>query len=254
MCSSCTAFKQSSGCWSCELRGWARRISQLTGVSTRTVTDWLAGRVPRRARTRSGCVRCGGGHQLGALDPAAYAYLLGLYLGDGYIAAHPRGVFRLRISLDPRYPEIIASCAQAIKAVLASAHVATQKRSGPWGKWIEIGSYSKSWPCLFPQHGAGRKHERAIELADWQVALVAQAPEQFLRGLIHSDGCRFENTGRGGWRAPRYSFCNRSEDILALFCWACELLDLHWTEAGDTIYVSRVADVARMDEFIGPKS
>jgi hypothetical protein len=38
-----------------------------------------------------------------------------------------------------------------------------------------------------------------------------------------------------------------------LFCWACELLDLRWTESKHTIYVSRKADVARMDEFIGPK-
>jgi len=33
------------------------------------------------------------------------------------------------------------------------------------------------------------------------------------------------------------------------------MLDIHWTVAGKyTIYVSRKADVARMDEFIGPKA
>ena len=90
-------------------------------------------------------------------------------------------------------------------------------------------------------------------MSDWQVRLVMQAPEDFVRGLVHSDGCRFENTGRAGWRAPRYSFSNKSDDIIALFCWGCELLGLRWTEAGNTIYVSRKADVARMDEFIGPK-
>ena len=84
--------------------------------------------------------------------------------------------------------------------------------------------------------------------------LIVAWPEEFLRGLIHSDGCRFENTGRDGWRAARYGFSNRSDDIIALFCWACELLDLRWTESGYTIYVSRKADVARMDEFIGPKA
>jgi hypothetical protein len=71
--------------------------------------------------------------------------------------------------------------------------------------------------------------------------------------LIHSDGCRFINTGTN-WRYPRYSFSNRSGDIRGIFCWACDLLDLHWTTAPRTVYVSRKADVARMDEFIGPKA
>jgi hypothetical protein len=200
------------------------------------------------------CERCGAEpHRFDELDPPAYAYLLGVYLGDGYVARHARGVHRLRVSLDPRYPGIVAECVSAIEEVRPGVRVARQARSGPWGEWVEVGAYSKSWPCLFPQHGPGKKHEREIELRDWQVELVQRAPEQFVRGLIHSDGCRFENTGRGGWRAPRYSFSNRSDDIIALFCWGCELLGLRWTESRNTIYVSRKADVARMDEFIGPK-
>jgi hypothetical protein len=79
-----------------------------------------------------------------------------------------------------------------------------------------------------------------------------KSPEPLLRGLVHSDGCRFMNTGRA-WRHPRYSFFNLSADIRAIFCWGCDLLGLRWTTAGHTVYVSRKADVARMDEFIGPK-
>lgn len=41
------------------------------------------------------------------LDEAAYAYLLGLYLGDGSISRHPR-TYRLRIFQDQRYPLLIA--------------------------------------------------------------------------------------------------------------------------------------------------
>ena len=120
---------------------------------------------------------------------------------------------------------------------------------------VEVYSYSKSWPCLFPQYGPGKKHLRRIWLADWQQRLVTQKPELLLRGLIHSDGCRFINTGSGGWRNPRYSFTNLSADIRRIFIDACDLLDLHWTEAGNrTVYVSRKADVARMDTFIGPKA
>lgn len=46
------------------------------------------------------------------------------------------------------------------------------------------------WPCLFPQHGPGRKHERPIVLEHWQREIVEQHPGPFLRGLFHSDGCR----------------------------------------------------------------
>lgn len=177
-------------------------------------------------------------------------YLLGLYLGDGCISAHARGVFKLRIKLDVRYPEIISSCENAMQAVMPGNRVACLTQEG---SWTEVYAYSQHWPCFFPQHGPGRKHAREIEVPPWQIPLIREAPEQFLRGLINSDGCRFENTGRDGWRAPRYSFSNRSDDIIALFCWACELLDLHWTETKHTVYVSRKADVGRMDEFIGPK-
>ena len=44
-----------------------------------------------------------------------------------------------------------------------------------------------------PQHGAGRKHLRTIELEGWQREIVAQCPELFLRGLFNSDGCRAAN-------------------------------------------------------------
>ena len=37
----------------------------------------------------------------------AYAYLLGLYLGDGCLPEGPRGVWHLRLTLDSRYPGII---------------------------------------------------------------------------------------------------------------------------------------------------
>lgn len=61
------------------------------------------------------------------------------------------------------------------------------------------------------------------------------------------------NTGRGNWSCPRYSFSNRSEDIRGIFCHACDQLAVHWTRSGERIYVSRKADVARLDDFIGPK-
>ena len=81
-------------------------VARRVGVHRSTVRDWLAGRVPARYQGGgTGCGACGGVHDLGRLS-APYVYLLGMYLGDGCLSAHPRGVFKLRISLDARYPGI----------------------------------------------------------------------------------------------------------------------------------------------------
>jgi hypothetical protein len=62
-------------------------------------------------------------------------------------------------------------------------------------------------------------------------------------------------------RHPRYVFSNLSSDITSIFCSACDCLGFHWTTAFPSdeakavrIYVSRKGDVARMDEFVGPKA
>src|SRR3954454_4869520 len=99
----------------------ARRIAAQTGLPVRTITDWLAGRTPRgwRSERRPRCELCGAAsHRIS--DAAAYAYLLGAYLGDGHVSTHPRGVFKLRIFLDNAYPQIIDACQAAICALVPS--------------------------------------------------------------------------------------------------------------------------------------
>lgn len=237
-------------------------VSRQTGVSRCTVRDWRAGRLPhsfKRKRLLYGrpnglgpeCRRCGGDeHRIDAFS-TAYIYLLGMYLGDGHISSGPREVFRLRIALDTKYPLIIAECAAAIQAVVPWNKVHCQQTPK---NYTEVHAYSKAWPCLFPQHGSGKKHERKIDLADWQKDLVALSPGLLLRGLLHSDGCRFMNTGSYGWKSPRYVFTNFSEDIKSIFCDTCDRLGLRWTIAPPkSVYVSRKEDVAKLDEFVGPK-
>src|SRR5918999_6290845 len=128
--------------------------------------------------------------------PAEYCYLLGLYLGDGCISAGPRDVYRLRIHLDLAYPGIVDECETAIQAVAPRNRVHRLLRTsnytkGPEPSLVEVSAYSRAWPCLFPQHGPGRKHEREIKLVAWQRALVQRHARSLLRGLIHSDGCQF---------------------------------------------------------------
>lgn len=230
----------------------AAEIARRTGVARRTVNDWMLGRVPSQASWRSTtgpCPTCGRAtHDFDAL-PAKYAYLLGLYLGDGCISVHARRVYRLRITLDAAYPGIIAEASAAMRAVLPANKVGLLARR--YGD-VQVSSYSRAWPCLLPQHGQGKKHLRPIGLEAWQEGIVNRFPQLLLRGLIHSDGCRFENTGRR-WRHPRYCFHNHSDDIRRIFSEACDRLDLRWTTTRRTVYVSRKADVATLDEFVGPK-
>jgi hypothetical protein len=115
----------------------------------------------------------------------------------------------------------------------------------------------------FPQHGPGRKHERVIELADWQRELTTRHPKALLRGLIHSDGCRCVNRfttrlPQGGDREysyVRYFFSNHSLGIQRIFASHCELLGIKWTQSKPfMLSVSDRASVAMLDSFIGPKT
>lgn len=189
-----------------------------------------------------------------AVQNPTYAYLLGLYLGDGCISALHRGVSILRIFLDQKYPNIILECRVAMESVLPN-RTCEVKRVG----CIEVAAGSKHWTCLFPQHGPGPKHKRPIVLEPWQrqVALVDH-PEKLLRGLIHSDGWRGQNvsvTPHGRYYYPRYQFCNYSTDIQAIFMDACLRIGVDCRHANRrNLAVSRRADVALLDTFIGPKT
>src|SRR4051794_15620326 len=43
-------------------------------------------------------------------DAYSYAYLLGLYLGDGSVSVSSRNRVALRVSLDSVYPQIVEEC------------------------------------------------------------------------------------------------------------------------------------------------
>ncbi len=77
-------------------------------------------------------------------------------------------------------------------AVRPGNKVHTQQQVG----CTEVISCSRYWPCLFPQHGPGRKHMRKIELQSWQRTIVTANAGRFTRGLVHSDGYRGINRVR----------------------------------------------------------
>jgi hypothetical protein len=130
------------------------------------------------------------------------------------------------------------------------ARVAGQAQGIPVRRGIHV---LAALALLFPQHGPGRKHERPIHLEPWQGAIVVRYPHLFVRGLIHSDGCRIVANDRGRLTA-RYHFSNLSDDIKTLYCLALGQLGVRWTRPCDKqIAVYRKASVAVLDRFIGPK-
>lgn len=229
-------------------------VSKQLGVSRSTLRDWRARPEAALQRSPTTCHRCCAEPTLPPEQP--YAHLLGLYLGDGCVSLLKRGVYSLRIACCDAYPALIDECAESIGAV----------RPGPVSLVASQGctyvvKYWKHWPCLFPQHGPGRKHERRIFLQPWQQQIVERHTGPFLRGLFHSDGCRVENwTVRQvagnpkRYTYPRYFFNNRSGDIMEICQWALGLLRIGWTmPTPNALSVARKADVAVLDQHVGPK-
>jgi hypothetical protein len=225
-------------------------VSKQTGISRAAIRSWQdrLEPLPRIAPQEPGP----------PADECAYAYLLGLYLGDGCISPHPRGTgYYLRIACANAWPGLIEQCRNAIKKVRPALGVYLLQKEG----YTMVTSYNRHWPTLFPQHGPGKKHERPIALEPWQQEIVDAHPWEFIRGLIHSDGCRITNwTTRlvGGERKryeyPRYFFTNLSSDIIGLFTAALGRVGVEWRQANKhNISVARKASVALMDAHVGPK-
>ncbi|MGY0007633.1 transcriptional regulator [Micromonospora sp. I033] len=229
-----------------------RSVARTLSLPYTTVWHWCVDR-PEPAMFGSAlrCFRCRPDPE-NPSDPAAYAYLLGLYLGDGHlVTTDPVPV--LRVYCADTWPNLIDLCDAAMRAVLANKVQRIQKRG-----CVAVQSTARHWPCLFPQHGPGKKHQRPIVLADWQREILAANAGHFLRGLFHSDGTRFANrvTVRGKvYVYPRYMFTNESADIMRLCQWGLDLLGIAWRmNRRNSLSVARRDAVAALDRHVGPKS
>ncbi|MFF9317755.1 helix-turn-helix domain-containing protein [Streptomyces sp. NPDC014735] len=204
------------------------------------------------------CHRCDGADLIGS----AYAYLLGLYLGDGYVSQYARHrVPNLVITLDDSWPGIQDEAETAMREVFPDNATSRVRRAG----CHNIKVHSKHLLCLFPQHGPGKKHDREIALEPWQQMVVDSNPWDLIRGLIHSDGCRITNWTtrlvageRKRYEYPRYFLANKSDDIRKLFGDTLTAVGVQWTTLARgsdpfVISVARRASVALMDAHVGPK-
>ncbi|MFI6295149.1 helix-turn-helix domain-containing protein [Nonomuraea sp. NPDC050790] len=234
-------------------------VSRRTGVNRSTLRTWRQD--PDRTSPMTGvCARCVEPPRLP--EPCdAYAYLLGLYLGDGCLSPVgdlAKGVWAMRIICADAWPGLMRECERALRAVRPTNRVRASRRPGSH----EISSYSKHWPHMFPQHGPGKKHHRAIMLQPWQEEVARMHPGPLVRGLMHSDGYRGLNRVRrelpGGVRwyeYPRYLFKNESADILRICGEALDRLGVAWRYSKrNEISVARREAVALLDCHVGPKA
>jgi hypothetical protein len=232
-------------------------------VPAGTISYWAhldrARRGESPGRPDRSCPRCDGR----PLDRAAYSLLLGFYLGDGHIVqASGHRVPSLMITCDDKWPGVMDAVEQAMRAVFPGNRTCRARKQG----CHNVKVYSKHLVCMFPQHGPGRKHERVIALEAWQQEIVDAHPWEFIRGLVHSDGCRIVNwTERlvGGVRKryeyPRYFFTNVSGDILRLYGETLDKVGVEWRVARPrgrptNVSVARKGSVALMDRHVGAKS
>jgi hypothetical protein len=108
-----------------------RENAAICGVSVAAIRHWRRG--SRRSggrRNRDGdaprCPRC---HDR-ALDESAYAYLLGLYLGDGHLTLGRKDVWALSITCCDDWPGLMAQARLTMSAVMPSSKVFAVARTG----------------------------------------------------------------------------------------------------------------------------
>jgi hypothetical protein len=122
-----------------------RENALICGVSVRTIRHWRYGTRRNAATVRPRCPRCDGK----ALNEDAYAYLLGLYLGDGHLTHGRRDVYALNVKCSNSWPGLTAAAQAAMAAVMPTSKVFCVSRPG----CVEVKSTSTHWPCLFPHTG-----------------------------------------------------------------------------------------------------
>jgi hypothetical protein len=128
-------------------------------VPRNTVQRWkrvyLVEERPRgQAHCQLPCPRCTGS----SLDEAAYAELLGWYLGDGHIARSRRGVFVLRIYNDAQYVADNARILQILERVKPGSKPTAHQRGTTRDQHSVLEALAMLVPATWPRAQARASH------------------------------------------------------------------------------------------------
>lgn len=181
-----------------------------------------------------------------------YNFILGLYLGDGNISSNgtKSNSYKLRITQDNKYQNSIREIKDSLSDFFDKNSSITESE----GCTI-LTIFDKNLPIYFPQHGIGKKHDRKIELSDFQRKNIDY--ESLLRGLWTSDGS-FYRAKIGKYSYERYNFTNKSQDIISLFEESLLALNIKYdkrVKKNDIhiIQIQKGSEVNKMKKIVGIK-
>lgn len=171
----------------------------------------------------------------------SYNYILGQYLGDGYIVKIGR-VYCLKIYCDAKYKELNDYIFKTLKIIFPSNSIMRNHYQNHIITYV----YSNTIPELFPQLGSGLKKNRKIELFEWQKLIIDY--KYLLAGLLHSDGSFYFDR-----EYEMCNFTNTSYDILDIFKECCKNIELKFTVTKNKIHIRNRKDVKWIIDNIGDK-
>jgi hypothetical protein len=180
-----------------------------------------------------------------------YSYILGLYLGDGYIdKIKDKNLYKIRISQDVKYEKLVELIRFSIGKFFGGSCFSIKEKG-----CCQITLYKKNLNLYFPQHSRGYKHLREIKLTPFQETWINKI--ELMRGLFHSDGS-FYKSRRGKYVYDNYNFTNKSTDILNMFGDCLDSIGVSYgvrvKQNGIwVIQVQRKKDVEMLKQVLGDK-
>lgn len=218
------------------------QISRLTKIPRSTIKGWITDPNKNTKKHKK--------NSLISYDEEfkkIYSYVLGLYLGDGYINKMSR-TYRMRITLDIKYTNLNLYARDNIQKLFPKNKVSIMKGQG---NCVIINVYNNLIPELFPHLGKGKKYKRKIELKEWQKEIINEAC--FLQGLFHSDGCFF-TAKVNKYEYKRFEFKNCSTDLHLFFRECCDKLNIKYTIRNLYTTIAKKEDVTKIFKTIGSKT
>jgi len=158
--------------------------ARICGVSIAAIRHWRGGRrrglhcgpLGTAAQRRASCPRCHGR----SMNESAYAYLLGLYLGDGYISRGRRDVYALWIACCDDWPGLMAAARRAMSDVMPTSSVFCVHQQG----CTKVKRTSKHWPCLFPAARAWTEAHSGNRTRPMAVSYCTEIPRRIRQGAV----------------------------------------------------------------------
>jgi len=150
-----------------------------------TVRNWLrrpskSERYPNQTLTTDDEIKT---HIINNIGINEYSYMLGCYFGDGCILFIPnKPTKRFSLYTNTNTPQLIDFQSKIL--TYFGNKIVIKKRTD--GNCVEIYTHNSNFDKIFPHTGKGQKHNRKIELTQWQKEIINY--KYVLMGLYHTDG------------------------------------------------------------------